>query len=85
MSPTSYQAAPPRGIDIMRLATLLQPHAAGQAGQPGKGELWAGVFDLGDPLGQTLFAIAAYFRSLNFAVHRRPWDLPEVGVEKFTG
>jgi hypothetical protein len=26
MSPTSYQAAPPRAIDITRLAALLQPH-----------------------------------------------------------
>ena len=27
MSPTSYQAAPPRAIDTTRLATLLQPHS----------------------------------------------------------
>ena len=26
MSPTSYQAAPPRALDTTRLATLLQPH-----------------------------------------------------------
>src|SRR6266853_1100645 len=26
MSPTSYQAAPPRAIDTTRLAALLQPH-----------------------------------------------------------
>ena len=26
MSPTSYQAAPPRAIDTTRLASLLQPH-----------------------------------------------------------
>ena len=26
MSPTSYQAAPPRAIDSTRLAALLQPH-----------------------------------------------------------
>src|ERR1700687_5259150 len=27
MSPTSYQAAPPRAIDTTRLAPLLQPHS----------------------------------------------------------
>src|SRR6266849_1198804 len=27
MSPTSYQAAPPRAIDNTRLAALLQPHS----------------------------------------------------------
>jgi len=43
----------------------------------GTGRHWTAVFDLSNALGQARAAVATYFRGVNFAVSRRPCDLPD--------